>query len=114
MSFGRLRSRICRVPMTGLPPCQIRNRYCWAELIGSMAFPAAASRSEVTGAPMALSPTELDLLGQCGEEEGTMTSRTPANRFRTLRLFGAWVTLAIALRACTTGARGLPADAPDD
>src|SRR6266516_5186492 len=114
MSFGRLRSRSCRVPMTGLRPCQIRNRCCWAELIGSMAFPAAASRLEATGAPMALSPTETDLLGQCGEEEGTMTNKTLANRFRALRLCGALVSIAVALGACTTGAEVVTASVPDD
>src|SRR6266852_4389946 len=114
MSFGRLRSRSCHVPMTGLRPCQIHNRCCWAELIGSMAFPAAASRLEATGAPMALSPTETDLLGQCGEEEGTMTNKTAAYQFRTLRLCGAFVGLAVALGACTTAAEVVTASVPDD
>src|SRR6266567_5496589 len=114
MSFGRLRSRSCRVPMTGLRLCQIRNRCCWAELIGFMAFPAVASRWEVTGAPMALSPTEGNLLGQSVEEEGTMTSKTRANRFRALRLCGAFVGLAVALGACTTAAEVVTASVPDD
>src|SRR6266403_608655 len=61
MWFGRLRSRSCRVPMMGWPQRQIRNRCFWAESIGSMAFPAAASRLGAIGAPMALSPTERDL-----------------------------------------------------
>ena len=99
--------------MMGLPPRQIRNRCSWAELIGSMAFPAAASRLEATGAPMALSPTERDLPGQCGEDEGTMTNKTPANQFRTLRLCGAFVGVAMALGACTTGAE-VTASIPDD
>src|SRR5712671_7881104 len=113
MLCGRLRSRSCRVPMTGLRPSRIRKRCCWAELIGSMAFPAAASRLEATGAPMALSPTERDLPGQCGEDEGTMTNKTPANQFRTLRLCGAIIGLALALGACTAG-EVVTASVPDD
>src|SRR5260370_8193597 len=113
MWFGRLRSRSCRVPMMGLPQRQIRNRCFWAESIGSMAFPAAASRLEVIGALMALSPTERDLPGQCGEDEGTMTNKTPANQFRTLRLCGSFIGLALALGACTAGA-DLTASVPDD
>src|SRR5258705_11793805 len=103
MSFGRLRSRSCRVPMMGLPQHQIRNRCSWAGLIGSMAFPAAASRLEAIGAPMVLSPTERDLPGQCGEDEGTMTNKTPANQFRTLRLCGGFFGPPPPLGAVTTG-----------
>src|SRR6478752_347693 len=79
-----------------------------------MAFPAAASRLEATGAPMALSPTETDLPGQCGDDEGTMTNKTPADRFRTLRLCGAFVGLAIALGACTTATEVVTASVPED
>src|SRR2546429_4661253 len=113
MSFGRLRSRSCRVPMMDLPPRQIRNRCCWAELIGSTAFPAAASRAEATGAPMALSPTERNLPGQRGEDEGTMQNKPPANESRILRLCGAFVGFAIALGACTTG-EVVTASVPND
>src|ERR1700686_3748221 len=98
--------------MTALRARRIPNRYCWAELIGSMAFPAAASRLEATGAPMALSPTKTDLPGQCAEEEGTMTNKTPANR--TLRLCGSFIGLAVALGACTTAAEVVTASVPED
>src|SRR5258707_13505317 len=104
MSFGGLRSSSCRVPMMGLPQHQIRIRCCWAGLIGSLAFPAAASRLEAIGAPMVLSPTERDLPGQCGEDEGSMTNKAPANQFRILRLCGGFVGAPIALGRCTTGA----------
>jgi pilus assembly protein CpaD len=62
---------------------------------------------------MVLSPTERDLPGQCGEDEGTMTNKTPANQFRTLRLCGGFVGLALALGACTTGA-DFTASVPED
>src|SRR6266516_916306 len=114
MSFGRLRSRSCRVPMTGLRPCQIRNRCCWAELIGCIACPAVSRRCGVPRTTMALSPTGGNLLGQSVEEEETMTSKTRANRFRALRLSGAIVGLAVALGACTTAAEVVTASVPDD
>jgi pilus assembly protein CpaD len=43
-----------------------------------------------------------------------MTNKTPANRFRTLRLCGAFAGLAIALGACTTGAELVTASVPED
>src|ERR1700686_2936383 len=44
-----------------------------------------------------------------------MTNRTPANRFRTLRLCGALVGLSAALGACAnTGAEVVTASVPDD
>src|SRR5258707_15813162 len=104
MWFGRLRSRSCRVPMMGLPQRQIRNRCFWAESIGSMAFPAAASRLEAIGALMALSPTERDLPGQCGEDEATMTTKTPPNQYGTLRLNETFLDHPLPLRACTAWA----------
>jgi pilus assembly protein CpaD len=42
-----------------------------------------------------------------------MTNKTPANQFRTLRLCGAFVGVAMALGACTTGAE-VTASIPDD
>src|SRR6266478_6326706 len=45
---------------------------------------------------------------------GTMTNKTPADRFRTLRLCGAFAGLAIALGACTTGAEVVTASVPED
>jgi len=42
-----------------------------------------------------------------------MTNKTPANQFRTLRLCGAFIGLALALGACTAGA-DLAASVPDD
>jgi len=43
-----------------------------------------------------------------------MTSKTRANRFRALRLCGAFVGLAVALGACTTAAEVVTASVPDD
>ena len=43
-----------------------------------------------------------------------MTNKTPADRFRTLRLCGAFVGLAIALGACTTATEVVTASVPED
>src|SRR5260221_14283734 len=49
------------------------------------------------------------------EEDRMTTHRTPANRFRTLRLYGALVGLSAALGACAnTGAEVVTASVPDD
>jgi pilus assembly protein CpaD len=49
------------------------------------------------------------------EEDRMTTHRTPANRFRTLRLYGALVGLSVALGACAnSGAEVVTASVPDD
>src|SRR5258707_5631303 len=49
------------------------------------------------------------------EEDRMTTHRTPANRFRTLRLYGALVGLSAALGACAnSGAEVVTASVPDD
>src|SRR5258706_15263451 len=48
------------------------------------------------------------------DEDRTMTYRTPADRYRTLRLLGALVGLSAALGACTTSGEVVTASVPDD
>jgi pilus assembly protein CpaD len=48
------------------------------------------------------------------DEERTMTSRTPVDRHRTLRLLSALAGLSVVLGACTHTDDGLTASVPDD
>src|SRR6266852_4111974 len=49
------------------------------------------------------------------DEDRTMTNRTPADRHRTLRLFGALAVVSAALGACTnTGGEVVTASVPND
>src|ERR1700745_1497432 len=100
--------------MTGLRPRRMPNRLCWPRSIGFTAFPVASNRLATTRATLASSSTETELARPMRDEERTMTSRTPADRHRTLRLLSALAGLSVVLGACTHTDAGLTASVPDD
>src|SRR6202035_5782214 len=112
MSFARLPRKSYRVPTTASRPPPIRNRHCWPRSTGSTAFPAVPNRSETIRPTLASSLIET--LPEHGDEDRTMTNRTPLDRHRTLRLLAVLAGLSAALGGCNTGGEVVTASVPND
>src|SRR5450432_2774268 len=101
--------------MTGLRRRRIPNQHCWRRSIEFTALPLVSNRLEATRSATALSLIETELPPPIRDEDSTMTNRTPADRYRTLRLLGALLGLSAALGACAkSGGEVVTASVPDD